>query len=221
MSEGSDFPLGGPGRALPPGSPWGFPLLFPCPCPPSPIPPPLSRLCCRPFLGWVSSTAYLPPLLPTLCSPLEAWLGHRSFLSLQHLLASLGLLRSGLVGVFPGGGGWLQSHPGALPGHACSVPTLGRTSLLAGTQGALCPAGGWRSSSMRRTAAWMCSSSTWPLPSAPSRKPLCSSLHSAPLSPDPCFSAPHPLLGPCPSCAARACPGLTQTTPCTVGNAPS
>lgn len=132
-------------RALPPGGSWGFPLLLP-------RHPPPQRMCLRAPLG-----CSLPPLWPPLCPG--------SYLSPLAPSSLTGYSEVWLAGVFPGG--W--EAPG--PGRACSVPILGRTALLAGTQGALWPAGGWRSSSTRRTEAWMCSLSTWPLPSAPSRKP--------------------------------------------------
>lgn len=78
--QGLRFPSGGPGRALPPGSPWGFPCLIPC----------LHHSSCGQPPGWVSRTASLLPLLPMLCLPLEAWLGHGSCLSPRASLSTTG-----------------------------------------------------------------------------------------------------------------------------------
>lgn len=202
--QGLRCPSWGPGRALPPGGSWGFPLLLPRHLPPPTslvTRPPPQWLCLRAPLG-----CSLPPLWPTLCSALEAWWGPGSYLSPLVPSSLTGSSEVWLSGVFPGG--W--EGPG--PGRACSVPSLGRTVLLAGTQGALWPAGGWRSSSTRRTAAWMCSLSTWPLPSAPSRKPPAPALtlRGRVWSVLPCTS---PTLLAASKGAARAHPGLTYTTP--------
>lgn len=108
----------------------------------------------------------------------------------------------------PGG----RAPKGPWPCVFC-VPSTGRTSFLAGTQGALCPAGGCRSSSMRRTAAWTCSSSTWPLPSALSRKlPALALASLLRLLVHAFLPAPRPLFWSLPSSPAQTHPG-TRTWP--------
>ena len=141
------------------------------------------------------------PLLPTLCLPLEAWLGRGS-------CPRFPPSSPGVTGSSEARAGGCLPGKGQPRGPCCarSVPTLGRTSFLGGTQGALCPAGGCRSSSTRRTVAWMCCSSTWPPCSALSRKP-----GPALVPPQsPCLPATRPLLGPLPGNLAWVHPGALQ-----------
>lgn len=176
--------LSGTRKALLPGNPWSFPFLLPR--------PPTQGCACGPPPGGVQDSF---PSLSCPCSDwhLEAWLGygtHRSLPESPGIIGSLGVERA---------------RQGPLLSLFCAH--LGQDLLPRWSSGSPVPTGGCRSSSTKRTAAWMCSSSTWPLPSALSRKPPAPRPHATPQSFDPRLPASHPLPWPVPSRAARVYPG--------------